>query len=162
MKMLSKRLGLFLSMMLLSVMIIACGPQADQPGAPVEDEEMMDETPVDETEQEGEVGDEGEVTKLDLEIELEDDEVVDIEFEEEWDETEAKYVAAGESFRGEEARERIDELINTLELTPDMEEDQVIDAVLDYFNLDRENVVEFDMEVAFAGQDRLEIDRDQV
>lgn len=105
----------------------------------------------------------GAITDFDLEIDLASQDKINVDYEVERDETEAIYEVAGaQSLKGSEALAEIEKMFNELNITREMNEDEIIDQVLAYFTINHEDVTDFDLDIEFDHQDRVDIDRDQL
>lgn len=89
----------------------------------------------------------GEITEFNLEIDLTSNEKIDVEFEKEREEDEFEYKVRGDALKGAEAQTEIEKMINELNLTADMGTEEIIDRVLSYFKINREEVTEIELEV---------------
>ncbi|WP_096187590.1 YusW family protein [Evansella halocellulosilytica] len=173
----SKKYWILLFVILFSF-ISACGTAEDQPpengGADIDDniEDDLDDDHPDDDPENGDVdtGDQEDdldqtmnITDFELEIEVTGEgDLIDIEYEDEHNGFEAKYIVRDESLRGDEARDEIFSLFEELDLTPELSDDDVIDRILQYFDLERADITDFELEVEFDGQDRIDIDRDSL
>ncbi len=130
--------------------------------------ETANESPIDvpneETAENGQIDETtGQITDFDLDIELASNDKIDVDYEVERDETEASYSVAGaQTLTGSEALAEIEQMFTDLNLTKEMNEDEIIDQVLAYFEINREDVTDFDLDIEFDNQDKIDIDRDQL
>lgn len=101
-----------------------------------------------------------EVIEFELEIELKDHQEYDIEYEVKGDRYEAEYQVPGSAkIYGEEAKAKIDPLLEQLNLQPDMNETDLREQIISYFDINENNIDEFELEVDFSDGQKIKIDR---
>lgn len=101
-----------------------------------------------------------EIIDFELEIELNDNSKYDIEYEVRGTMFEAEYqIPESNTLYGEEAKAMIEPLLTKLELTPNMNKKKLKDQILSLYQLDENNIVDFDLEVKFKDGKKLEIDK---
>ena len=146
--------------LILAISLVACGNEVPNETA----NEPPIETPNQDTsEPQTEEQSQGQITNFDLEIEVANQDKVDIDFEVERAETEATYSVDGEeNLKGAEALSQIELMFNELNLTKDVNEDEIIDQVLTYFNINPADVTDFDLDIEFDYQEKIDINRDQL
>ncbi|NEU32315.1 hypothetical protein GN156_16315 [bacterium LRH843] len=101
----------------------------------------------------------GEITEFSLDIDLASKEKVEVEFEVETNETKAIYNVGDQSLKAEDALVEIEKMFKELEFTPELSEDEIIEKVLAYFQVSRDDVTDFNLDIEFNHQDIIEIDK---
>lgn len=100
-----------------------------------------------------------EIVEFELEIEMKDHSKYDIEYEAEDDYIDAKHhIPGAEKLFGEEAKAMIDPLLEDLSITPDSDRQELVQKIIAYYDLDENQIDEFELEVEFSNREKIEIE----
>lgn len=125
-----------------------------------EDEEENDEDS-DDTESAEVEGYNG-IVQVDLQIELKDRSAIAIEYKHEEDELEASIIEKTKQeanrIKGEEAQAQIEDYLDEMDLTTEMDQEEILQSVLRTFNLNENDIKELEMTVKFSVGEKVEIE----
>lgn len=100
------------------------------------------------------------VLEFELEIELTNQQEYDMEYEIKGDQFKAEYEEPGSpKIYGEEAKAKIEPLIEQLNLQPEMDVDELRKQILSILEIDEATVAEFELEVEFSDGREIKIKR---
>lgn len=173
-----KRMILFLGMLVLSLVLVACGGnddadnQSDNMGedntAEESEQEADDSTVEDDTESDNDTADSDDMkSKMDeldyVDFELEVDYGQDKEYEAEIEQKNGNVKADledeinGEDLNGQEAFDKVYPLVEQLTIDKDTEKEDAISEVLDVFDLE-DNYTKFELEITFSDGVKMEFE----
>lgn len=173
-----KRMILFLGMLVLSLVLVACGGnddadnQSDNMGedntAEESEQEADDSTVEDDTESDNDTADSDDMkSKMDeldyVDFELEVDYSQDKEYEAEIEQKNGNVKADledeinGEDLNGQEAFDKVYPLVEQLTIDKDTEKEDAISEVLDVFELE-DNYTKFELEITFSDGVKMEFE----
>lgn len=173
-----KRMILFLGMLVLSLVLVACGGnddadnQSDNMGedntAEESEQEADDSTVEDDTESDNDTADSDDMkSKMDeldyVDFELEVDYGQDKEYEAEIEQKNGNVKADledeinGEDLNGQEAFDKVYPLVEQLTIDKDTEKEDAISEVLDVFELE-DNYTKFELEITFSDGVKMEFE----